>query len=164
MIQIRLEGCCCFLSQPHLTSPVAQVKVPHHDPDDAHQSEPPPHVLLGESVISCNLQLAHSESAFRFYRYLRLVYTAQRPPVPEHTPTRLPLSGWLHGCSEMISVRGAQCNFSGNEGGRSTWSKLLFWTSPEWSLSLAARIVAHSRCRECANSYFLPSPFNSLSG
>ncbi|MED6259630.1 hypothetical protein ATANTOWER_026752 [Ataeniobius toweri] len=90
MMQIQLEahrdGCYCFLSQTdHLTSPVAQVKVPHHDPEDAHENKLPPHVLVGESVISCNLQLAHSDSAFRFYRYLRLVYTARRPPVPEHT-------------------------------------------------------------------------------
>ncbi|MEQ2297762.1 hypothetical protein AMECASPLE_037958 [Ameca splendens] len=61
------------------------------------------------------------------YRYLCLGYTALLPPVPEHTPTRLPLSGWFHCCSKMIPVRGAQCNFSGNEGGRSTCSKLLFW-------------------------------------
>ncbi|MEQ2286141.1 hypothetical protein AMECASPLE_039151 [Ameca splendens] len=65
MMQIQLDAhrecCCCFLSQPHLTSSVAQVKVPHHDPEDAHYTESPPHVLLSESGISCNLQSAHSE-------------------------------------------------------------------------------------------------------
>ncbi|MEQ2249328.1 hypothetical protein ILYODFUR_028094, partial [Ilyodon furcidens] len=59
----------------------------------------------------------------RFYRYLRLGYTALLSPVPEHTPTRLPLSA----ATGKVRV---DASYASTESPPATASSRLF--SPAW--------------------------------